>query len=74
MTLEEKVKQVITELRPQLMMDGGDVEFMGIEGSKVKVRLRGACASCPVSQITLKQWIEKTIKERIPEVGEVVSV
>ncbi|MFH1435283.1 MAG: NifU family protein [Pseudomonadota bacterium] len=72
--MEEKVKAVIDQIRPQLMMDGGDVELVGVEGSKVTVRLKGACSGCPASQITLKQGIERIIKENVPEVEEVVGV
>ena len=74
MTLEEKVKKVVEELRPHLMMDGGDIELVGVEGKTVKVRLRGACCGCPSAQITLKQGIERIMKEKIPEITEVVSV
>ena len=74
MTIEEKVKAVIDQIRPQLMMDGGDVELVSVEGNKVTVRLKGACVGCPASQITLKQGIERIIKENVPEIDEVVGV
>ena len=74
MTIEEKVKEVVELIRPHLMMDGGDIELVGMEGNKVKVRLKGACAGCPASQITLKQGVERIIKEKVPEVEEVISV
>jgi len=57
-----------------LQADGGDVELVGVEGGIVKVRLKGACAGCPMSQMTLKNGIERLIKERIPEVSAVESV
>ena len=74
MSIEEKVRAVIDQIRPQLMMDGGDVELVGVEGGKVTVRLKGACIGCPASQITLKQGIERIIKENVPEVEEVIGV
>jgi Fe-S cluster biogenesis protein NfuA len=74
MTIEEKVREIVEQIRPHLMMDGGDIELVGMEGNKVKVRLKGACAGCPASQITLKQGVERIIKEKVPEVEEVISV
>lgn len=74
MTIEEKVREVVELIRPHLMMDGGDIELVGMEGNKVKVRLKGACAGCPASQMTLKQGVERIIKEKVPEVEEVISV
>ena len=72
--MEEKVKKVLDEIRVNLQRDGGDAEFVGIEGSVVKLRLVGACAGCPMSQMTLKQGIERILKQRVPEVSEVVAV
>lgn len=72
--MEERVKAVIEEIRPMLQNDGGDIEFIGIEGTVVKVRLRGACSGCPHAAITLKQGVEARIKELVPEVSEVVNV
>ena len=69
---EEKVKGVLEDVRKYLQADGGDVEFIRIEGNKVHVRLQGACAGCPMRSITLKNGIERILKEKIPEVEEVV--
>jgi Fe-S cluster biogenesis protein NfuA len=74
MTLEEKVKAVVEELRPHLMMDGGDIELVAVEGRIVKVRLKGACSGCPAASLTLKQGVERIMKEKVPEVESVVSV
>ncbi|KXB05406.1 nitrogen fixation protein NifU [candidate division MSBL1 archaeon SCGC-AAA382A13] len=72
---KEKVKKVIDEVRPQLQADGGDVELEDVtEDGIVKVKLVGACAGCPMSTITLAQSIEKTLKEKIPEVEKVEAV
>ena len=72
--MEEKVKKVLDEIRVALQRDGGDAEFVGLEGGVVKLRLVGACAGCPMSQMTLKQGIERILKEKVPEVTEVVAV
>ena len=70
----EKVETVIETIRPALRADGGDVELVDVENGKVKLRLTGACAGCPMSQMTLKMGIERELKKHIPEVEEVVAV
>ncbi|OGN95976.1 MAG: hypothetical protein A2Y89_00825 [Chloroflexi bacterium RBG_13_51_18] len=72
--MQDKVKEVLDKVRPYLVRDGGNVELVGIEGGTVKVKLVGACAGCPHSKMTLKNGIEKILKQEIPEVKEVVSV
>ncbi|MEN8247174.1 MAG: NifU family protein [Thermodesulfobacteriota bacterium] len=69
--MKEKVEAALNEIRPMLQRDGGDVELVAIEGGVVKVRLQGACAGCPMSQMTLRNGIERVLKERIPEVTAV---
>ncbi|MBW2178676.1 MAG: NifU family protein [Deltaproteobacteria bacterium] len=69
--MKEKVEAVLNDIRPMLQRDGGDVELVDIQGGVVKVRLQGACAGCPMSQMTLKNGIERVMKERIPEVTAV---
>ena len=72
--LKERVKEVLDKIRPALQADGGDVELIDVtEDGTVKVRLKGACAGCPMSQMTLKQGIESTLKQEIPEVKQVIS-
>ena len=71
---EEKVKAALEEVRPMLQADGGDVEFVEIEGNVVKVRLQGHCAGCPMAQMTLQRGIEARLKEAVPEVERVESV
>ena len=71
---QENVDKVLDELRPFLMADGGNVEIVEIDGPIVKVRLQGACGSCPSSTMTLKMGIERKLKEMIPEVSEVIQV
>ncbi len=70
----ENVEKVLDELRPFLMADGGNVEIVEIDGPVVKVRLQGACGSCPSSTMTLKMGIERKLCEMIPEVNEVIQV
>ena len=73
--MKEKVQKVIDEIRPALQADGGNIELVDVqEDGVVKVRLMGACGSCPMSQLTLKRGVEARLKAKIPEVKEVVSV
>ncbi|WNF14768.1 NifU family protein [Microcystis aeruginosa] len=67
----DNVEQVLDEMRPYLMADGGNVELVEIDGPVVKVRLQGACGSCPSSTMTLKMGIERRLREMIPEIAEV---
>lgn len=72
--MKEKVQAVLDKIRPMLQADGGDVELVEVdEGGVVKVRLQGACAGCPMSQMTLKSGIERLLKQEIPEVKSVES-
>jgi Fe-S cluster biogenesis protein NfuA len=71
--MKEQVKQVLDKIRPSLQADGGDVELVDVENGIVKVKLKGACAGCPMSQMTLKNGIERLIKKEIPEVKSVES-
>ena len=72
--MKEKVEAALALIRPALQADGGDVELVAVEEGVVKLKLKGACASCPVAIMTLKQGIERVLKEQIPEVKEVVAV
>jgi len=72
--MKEKVEKALNDVRPSLQADGGDVELVGVENNIVKVRLKGACAGCPMSQMTLKQGIERYLKKLIPEISSVESV
>jgi Fe-S cluster biogenesis protein NfuA len=72
--MKEAVQAVIDKIRPMLQADGGDVELVGVDNGVVKVRLRGACKGCPMSQMTLKNGIEKFIKKEVPEVSRVEAV
>ncbi|MFH0724772.1 MAG: NifU family protein [Pseudomonadota bacterium] len=72
--MREKVEAVIKEIRPMLQADGGDVELVDVSNGIVKVRLTGACKGCPMSQMTLKNGIERLMMQQIPEVKSVESV
>jgi Fe-S cluster biogenesis protein NfuA len=72
--MKEKVEEAIGKIRPFLQRDGGDIELVEINEGVVKVRLKGACGSCPMSMMTLKMGVEKTLKEEFPEIKEVVAV
>jgi Fe-S cluster biogenesis protein NfuA len=71
---KEKVEEVIGKLRPFLQRDGGDIQLVDVADGIVKVKLTGACGSCPMSMMTLKMGVESALKKEIPEVKEVVSV
>jgi Fe-S cluster biogenesis protein NfuA len=72
--VREKVEKAIDEIRPFLQADGGNIELIDIQEGIVKVKLVGACGSCPMSQLTLKRGVEARLKAQIPEVKEVIAV
>jgi Fe-S cluster biogenesis protein NfuA len=76
MELKEKVSAIIEQLRPVLQGDGGDVELVDVLADEkvVLVRLKGACAGCPMSAMTIKGYIEQLIKKEVPEIKEVRPV
>jgi len=72
---QEDIIKALDQIRPQLQADGGDVKFVETtDDGIVKVKLTGACGGCPMAQMTLKQGIERVLKEMVPEVKEVISV
>jgi Fe-S cluster biogenesis protein NfuA len=72
--MKEAVQAALDKVRPMLQRDGGDVQLVSIDDSVVKVRLQGACKGCPMSQMTLKNGIEKFLKQEVPEVDRVEAV
>jgi Fe-S cluster biogenesis protein NfuA len=70
----QQIHEVLEEIRPTLQADGGDVEFIDYNDGIVHVRMQGACGSCPMSLMTLKQGIESRMKARIPEVKSVEQI
>ncbi len=72
---EEALIEVLNAIRPNLQADGGDLEYVGVdENGVVSVRLQGACAGCPMSQLTLSQGVERVLKEHVPGVTRVIAV
>jgi Fe-S cluster biogenesis protein NfuA len=72
--VKEKVEEVIQEIRPYLQADGGNIELIDVVDGVVKVKLSGACAGCPMSKMTLQMGVERTLKQKIPEVIRVEAV
>ncbi|NIP32638.1 NifU family protein [Candidatus Saccharibacteria bacterium] len=74
--IEEKIKEKIEELRPGLQADGGDLELIEVDeaNKRVRVKLHGACVGCPLSEITLRDYVLKNLKEVWPELEEVLPV
>ena len=72
--VKEKVEEVLREIGQALRMDGGDIELVDIEDNVVKVKLKGACAGCPFSQMTIKNFVERELKKSVPEVKKVEAV
>jgi Fe-S cluster biogenesis protein NfuA len=71
---EATIATILAEVRPYIQRDGGDIEFVRYEGTKVYVRLTGACVHCPMSIYTLKMGVEVKLKEQIPSITEVIPV
>jgi len=72
--MRDKVQAVLDNIRPNLRADGGDVELVDIKDGIVSVRLKGACAGCPMSTMTLKNGIERLLKQEVKDVKEVKAV
>jgi len=73
-TIKDRVGEVLEELRPQLQADGGDIELVEVKNNIVKVKMKGACAGCPMSTMTLQRGVETFLKERIPQISRVEAV
>jgi Fe-S cluster biogenesis protein NfuA len=73
--MQDRIESALNKIRPQLQADGGDVELVGVtDANIVQLRLQGACAGCPMSQMTLKNGIERVLKQEIPEIKGVEAV
>ncbi len=72
--MKEAVEKALAKIRPMLQRDGGDVELVEVDNGVVKVRLTGACKGCPMSQMTLKNGIERLLKQEVPGLASVESV
>ena len=71
--MKEKVEAALARIKPALQADGGDVELLGVKEGVVSVRLTGACGGCPMSTVTLRNGIERILKQEVPEVKSVVA-
>lgn len=71
--MREKVEEVLKQIRPALLADGGDVELLDVSEGVVTLKLTGACGGCPRATVTLRLGIERVLKEQVPEVKEVVA-
>ena len=72
--IRKKVEAVIEEIRPNLQADGGDIELVDVEEGVAKVKLKGACAGCPMSTMTVKWGVENFLKKKVPEITKVETV
>lgn len=72
--LREKVEEVLNKIRVGLRAEGGDIELVDIKDGTVYVRLTGACGTCPMSTLTLRNWVEANLKKEIPEITAVQAV
>ena len=72
--MREKVEAALSQIRPALQADGGDVELVDVSQGVVKLRLTGACSGCPMATMTLRHGIERVLKEQLPEIKEVIAV
>ena len=72
--MKEKVEQSLARVRPALQADGGDVELVDVKDGVVILRLTGACGGCPMAAMTLRNGIERGLREEVPGVKEVVSI
>ncbi len=72
--MKEQVQAALEKIRPMLQADGGDVELVDIKDGVVSVKLKGACAGCPMSQMTLKNGVERILKQAVPQVKSVENV
>lgn len=72
--IEKRVEKVLDEIKPRIQADGGDIELVEVEKNTVRVRLKGACAGCPMAALTLKQGVERVIKAKVPEIISVEAV
>lgn len=73
-TVEERVREALELIRPAIQMDGGDIELQSVSGGTVTVRLFGTCDGCPMVPVTLRQGVERLLKEHVPGITKVVAL
>jgi Fe-S cluster biogenesis protein NfuA len=74
MTVEDQVRQALELIRPAIQLDGGDIQLEGVSGSTVTVQLFGTCDGCPMSPVTLRQGVERILREHVPGITKVVAL
>lgn len=74
MTVEDRVREALELIRPAIQMDGGDIMLHDVKDGVVTVHLTGTCETCPISPVTLKQGVERLLRQRIPSIIEVVAI
>jgi len=72
--VKDRVLQALEKIREGLKREGGDIELIDIKNTIVYVKLTGACSTCPMSQLTMKNWVEKMLKQEVPEIDHVQAV
>jgi Fe-S cluster biogenesis protein NfuA len=72
--VREEVEKVLEKIKVGLRRDGGDIELVEIKDSVIYVKLKGACGTCPMATLTLKNWVEANLKREIPEITSVKAV
>jgi Fe-S cluster biogenesis protein NfuA len=72
--MNDSINEALNKIRPALQADGGDVELVDVNDGVVKVRLKGACGGCPMASLTLKNGVERVLKQMVPGVKNVISV
>ena len=72
--MQEEIEKALAKIRPSLQADGGDVELVAVKDGVVRLKLTGACGGCPMSQMTLRMGIERTLRQEVPEIKQVVAV
>jgi Fe-S cluster biogenesis protein NfuA len=73
-TVEDRVKAALELIRPAIQLDGGDIRLESVEEGRVVVQLLGVCETCPISPVTLKQGVERILRDRVPEITKVIAV
>ncbi len=73
-TVEDRVREALELIRPAIQMDGGDIMLESVENGTVTVQLFGTCEGCPMSPVTLRQGVERLLRERVPEIREVIAL
>lgn len=73
-TVEDQVKEALELIRPAIQMDGGDIQLASVRDGTVLVKLFGTCEGCPISPVTLKQGVERLLKEKVPGITEVIAI